>query len=97
MHGSVAAEVTSLVTRQQVHENMYIATRVPEGPPRPAPGLIGMASSPQLLVSKAMPKLRPKPPSSIPSAVEEVRRPDLTTIAIHPFEADDTEDHIAEI
>ena len=31
MRGSVAAEVTSLVTREHVHEQVY-ATRVPEGP-----------------------------------------------------------------
>ena len=55
-----------------------------------------MASPPQLLVSKAMPKHRPTQ-NSISLSVANVFRLDLTTIAIHPFEADINEEHIAEI
>ena len=96
MRGSVAAEVTSLVIREQVHEQIY-ATRVPDGPPRPPPGPIGMASSPEVLVSKALPKPRPQPPNANTTTVDEVRRKDLTTIAIHPYEPGSIADYIFEI
>ena len=71
--------------------------QIPDGPPRLPPSRIGMASSLQLLVTDVMPKPRPEPPNSIPFTMVEVLRPDLTTIAIHPYEPTVNEASINEI
>ena len=73
---TTSGRVKSLLTRQQVDANIYLDTKVPDGP-RPPPAAIGMASSPPLIVAKAMPKYQPKASNT---------RPDLFAIAVHPYE-----------
>ena len=63
------------MSREQVHKLNYV-TRDPAGPPKPPPLLIGMASSPHTSVPKAV--------QFGATQNDEVRRPDLTTVAIQP-------------